>query len=278
MDFIKNNLVRANRHTKQCRSLCSFVVLVFLLLTLSGCASKQAYTPDSRDSLEGFNRSMFQVHQSVDFFAITPVAHLYGNVFPQFFRSSITNFFANLDDVPNAVNSLLQGELKSSWTDMMRLLINSTLGLFGLFDVASQLGFDKHNQDFGRTLATWGIGSGSYFVIPIIGTPSTLRDFPASIVDYIFNPISYLDSSGLRLTLVLIRNINKRQQFFAQEKIIREWSPDFYSSLRSYYLAQREYLTGQGLEGDDDLYDDLKVENESETSTVLDGASVEGEG
>lgn len=242
--------------------LCGLCTLLILIVMLSGCASRQAYVHDSRDSFEGFNRTMFQVHQSVDFFAITPVADAYGKLVPDFIVKRIVNFYANLGDVSNAANNLLQGNVAKSLNDLMRLFINTTFGILGLFDVASKIGLEKHDEDFGKTLASWGINAGSYLVIPIIG-PSTFRDFPGVLVDYfLFNPIAYLDSSRLRITLLLINAVDKRWAFSTQEEIIRSWSPDFYSGLRNYYLARRLHATDLTDEADDDLYEEIEDDNE----------------
>ena len=235
--------------------IISALVTVALLM---GCAVKQPIAHDPRDKVEGYNRSIFTFDETLDRVSLKPVANLYQTIVPTPVKAGVYNFFANLDDVPNGVNNLLQGDTRGSRNDLMRLIINSTLGVAGLFDVASRMGLPKHEEDFGQTLAVWGMGPGSYFVLPILG-PSTLRDSPALIVDYLLNPLTYIGGGSASFALYVLKNVDKRADFISQEEIVRSWSPDFYAGVRNYYLSRRAALVGNTSLGDeiDDLYEDL---------------------
>ena len=225
------------------------------LFALGGCAVQQA-SHDPADPWEGYNRGVFSVNDTLDTAVVKPVARGYGFL-PSFLRKRVANFFGNLADVPNAANNLLQGEFQRAASDAMRVVLNSTFGLVGFFDVASLLQFEKHEEDFGQTLAVWGVGPGPYFVIPVFG-PSTLRDFPAKIVDFLMSPLSYLDFGLSRTALAAIEAVDARQRFIAREPLVREISPDLYSAVRSFYLERRRQLTGNNKDVvDESLYEDF---------------------
>ena len=241
------------------RSFIPAISMLFIVLVMgSSCATKHAFAPDPRDKIEGLNRATFQVNESFDDSLLSPLAKTYRAILPSVIRDRVSGIYANLDNVGNSVNHALQGDMQSAGKDILRLLINSTLGILGMFDVASSFGLHQSEQDFGRTLATWGIDEGSYFVIPLFGV-STLRDAPAMIIDYFLNPLAYLDSSKWRFTLFFVRTINTRQQFLQQEDFIRSMSPDFYAGLRNYYLTRRSQLVNQESTEDiaEDAYEDL---------------------
>ncbi len=235
--------------------LTHIVLLFSVIFLLVGCAVKQPTFQDSQDRLEGYNRVAFVFNEKFDSMTLKPAANLYQSAVPEVVKERISNVFSNLDDVPNAVNNLLQGNIVGSANDVVRLLVNSTLGVAGMFNVASKMGFPKHEEDFSQTLAAWGVGSGSYFVIPILG-PSTLRGFPSRLVDYLLNPLSYIGSTGF--SLYVLKSVHYRANLLAQEEIIRSWSPDFYVALRNYYLSRRAFLTGETVGSfTEDLYKEL---------------------
>src|SRR5471032_3070838 len=144
---------------------------------LSGCAG-----PNPRDPYEKFNRAMFKFNDTVDQVALKPAATAYRNVLPTFVQTGVNNFFGNLADAWSAVNNLLQGKGEAGMTDVTRFALNSTLGLAGLLDIASEAGLQKHKEDFGQTLGHWGVPSGPYLMLPILG-PSTVRDTVALPLD-----------------------------------------------------------------------------------------------
>ncbi len=144
---------------------------------LAGCAG-----PNPRDPYESYNRAMFNFNDTVDTYALKPVATAYKNVTPSFVQTGVNNFFGNLSDAWSAVNNLLQGKGQDGMSDVARFALNSTLGIVGLFDIASEAGLPKHKEDFGQTLGVWGVESGPYLVLPLLG-PSTVRDTVALPVD-----------------------------------------------------------------------------------------------
>ncbi len=153
--------------TKQFLCLC-------IVILLSGCAVQPKNFSDSSDTVdpwEGYNRSIFAFNESVDKVVLKPVSTAYTTVLPSFVRDRITSFFANIEDIPIAANNFLQGNAKAGINDLMRVLVNSTIGIAGLFDVASTVdGLEKHDEDFGQTLAVWGVESGPYVMIPLLRT------------------------------------------------------------------------------------------------------------
>lgn len=229
------------------------LILVIALVALGGCAVKQA-SHDPADPWEGYNRGVFAVNDALDTVVVKPVAQGYGFL-PSFLRKRVASFFGNLGDVPNAANNLMQGELERAASDVMRVVINTTFGLVGFFDVASFMKLEKHEEDFGQTLAVWGVGPGPYFVIPVLG-PATLRDFTAGIVDFLMSPLGYLDFGVSRAALTTVEAVDARQRFIAREPLVREISPDLYSAVRSFYLERRLQLIRNNEGADDDIYED----------------------
>jgi len=231
--------------------------ILIALVALGGCAVKQA-SHDPADPWEGYNRGVFAVNDALDKVVVKPAAQGYGFL-PAFIRTRIGSFFGNLGDLPNAANNLLQGEIERAGSDVMRVVINTTFGLVGFFDVASFMKLEKHEEDFGQTLAVWGIGSGPYFVIPVLG-PATLRDFAAGVVDFLMSPLNYLDFGVSHATLSVVETLDARQRFIAREALVREISPDLYSAVRSFYLENRRRMISNSEDVDDDIiyedYDD----------------------
>ena len=240
------------------RNAARVVVVCLLLLTTGGCAVKQAFNSDPRDPWEGYNRYVFSFNESVDMIVIKPVAEAYQAVLPEPVRRGVSNVFSNLGDLPNALNNLLQGDVSGSAGDVLRFMVNSTVGVFGLFDPAAALGLDKSEEDFGQTLAVWGVGSGPYFMLPVLG-PSTLRDFPGRIVDFLIYPVNLVNDSGVRISMQLTRGVSDREGFLEQEKILRELSPDVYQQIKGFYLNNRDYLVRDGaVVPDDELYEEIE--------------------
>lgn len=236
-----------------------------LMVLLSGCAVQSNGMSDTSivDPWERYNRSVFAFNEGVDKVALKPVSTLYSKAVPSFIRSRVTSFFANIQDIPIAANNFLQGNADAGFSDLIRVLVNSTVGVAGLFDVASKIdGLEKHNEDFGQTLAVWGVGSGPYLVIPILG-PSTARDLPARFIDIFMNPSVYLEDDGLRNTLMIVDGIDTRANFIPMEDVVRSLSPDYYIALRDFYLKRRQNLieNNEGDDGSYELYQDLLSES-----------------
>ena len=218
-------------------------IIPIMLLVLSGCAS--VGVPNSKDPMEGFNRTMFNVHEVVDGNVIKPVAQGYDYIMPDPIKIGVSNFFGNIGDIPNAINNLLQFNLKEFGTDLLRLGINTTVGILGVFDVASEAGLDKSNQDFGLTLAKWGVGDGPYLFIPLLG-PSTIRDGAAKVVDYgAFNPISYVNDVPVRNQITAGKIVDKRYNLLSTDKALEEASIDKYNYVRNAYFQYRYYQISQ---------------------------------
>ena len=237
-------------------ALCKIVVLCCAVV-VAGCAVKQPGGYAEHDPWEGYNRGVFAMNETVDTVVLRPVATVYRTLVPDPVRQATRNFFSNLDDVMASFNNLLQGKIVSAGSDVLRLLVNTTFGVAGIFDVAGKLGLPKHEEDFGQTLATWGVGPGPYFVLPLLGS-STLRDFSGEIVNRIINPISHLDKNNARRVLYAMDAVQRREHFIDQEQIARKWTPDFYAAIRRYYLSRRDSLISDGMVEID--YDDEELE------------------
>ena len=219
---------------------------------------------DTVDPWEGYNRSVFAFNQGVDKVVLKPVSTAYAKVVPLFVRARITSFFSNIEDIPIAANNFLQGNVDSGLSDLIRVLMNSTIGIAGLFDVASRVdGLEKHNEDFGQTLAVWGVESGPYVMIPILG-PSTARDFPSRFVDIFMNPLSHIEDDDWRNGLLITDVMDTRANFLPLEKVVRASSPDYYIALRDFYLKRRQNLieNNKGDGDSDELYKELFSESE----------------
>ena len=216
------------------------ILAIPLLLLLSGCA-----TIDNGSSLndpwEGFNRSMFAFNEGLDKAIIKPAAKGYDKVVPTPINNIITNFFDNIGDLMIAVNNLLQGKVKDSASDLGRVALNSTLGIGGLIDVASDMTFDKHEEDFGQTFARWGFAGGPYVVLPVFGS-RTVRDSFGLLVDLPLDPVTWVDPNGLRYGMVALRKIDERADLLSAEKVVEAGAIDKYSYMRDAYLQRRNYL------------------------------------
>ncbi len=208
------------------------------------------------DPFESFNRRMFAFNDAADRWVLKPVARGYRWVTPQFLEDGIGNIFSNVSEVSNIFNNLLQGKVRDSGRDTSRLLINSTVGLLGFFDVASRWGLPPSNEDFGQTLGAWGVSSGPYLVLPLLG-PRTLRDGLAMPVDGLTDPVVYIDDVSVRNSLIVLRVVDGRARLLSAEDMIRG---DRYSFMRDAYLQRREFLVNDGVVedgfGDDDDLDD----------------------
>src|SRR5690349_9104818 len=159
------------------------------LLVLGGCASTGG---NPQDPLEPLNRGIYKFNDVADHLIIKPAAEIYRDVVPAVVRTGVSNFFSNINDVIVALNSLLQGKVTQAGLDVSRIVVNTTVGVLGIFDVATDLGLEKHNEDFGQTLGYWGIGSGPYFVLPFLG-PSSARDSVGLLADWKTDPKTYVE-------------------------------------------------------------------------------------
>ncbi len=211
---------------------------------LSGCASTSGYhNPD--DPLEGWNRGVYKFNDTLDRNVVKPVAKGYTTVVPTPARVMVNNFFSNLNDVVVTVNDLLQLKFVQAFSDSGRVLINTTIGAFGLVDAASVAGFPKHDEDFGQTLGYWGIASGPYLVLPVLG-PSSVRDGVGVYVDSIPDPIYLTRPVPARYEVIVANGIRKRANLLEAEGLVEAAVLDRYSFIRDYYLSHRENLVYDG--------------------------------
>ncbi len=208
------------------------------LLASGGAAVAQ---DNPHDPMEGFNRAMFAVNEGLDKVAIKPVAQAYEFVTPLPVRAGVGDFFSNIADIRNTLNNSLQGKFADAASDLGRLLINSTVGIFGLFDVASELGLEKHDEDFGQTLAVWGWDDSSFLFWPVVG-PRTVRDTGGLVVDIYSDPTWYTlnKSVAARNSLVALRFVDVRASLLPADKVVEEAALDKYAYIRDAYLQRRQ--------------------------------------
>jgi phospholipid-binding lipoprotein MlaA len=210
----------------------------------SGGAAQVEHNPSSMDPWQNYNRHMFGFNMGVDRFFLKPVASAYVKVTPGFFRQGVANVFDNILELPSALNGLLQGKISHAAHDTGRVLINSTLGVAGLMDVAQHMGLaNTEDEDFGQTLAVWGVEAGPYVVLPLLG-PSTLRDGVALPVDWYTDPKAYIDHVPTRNTVRALSLLDTRAGYLPLEKSI---TGDKYVFIRDVYLQRRNYLIKDGV-------------------------------
>ncbi|WP_228488010.1 MlaA family lipoprotein [Rhodocyclus gracilis] len=218
---------------------------------LALCCVASAQAVETQDPFEGFNRAMFSVNEGIDT-VVKPVAKGYDEAAPLPVKAAVGNFFGNLYDAWTAVNDLLQGKPSDAASDAGRFLVNTVVGIGGVFDVASEMGMTKHSEDFGQTLGTWGVGEGPYFYWPIIG-PRTTRDTFGWAVDSWADPVWDLNDVPVRNTLVGVRFIDMRASLLPADRVVEEAAFDKYSYIRNAYLQYRrsQIRDGAPLPADD---------------------------
>ena len=229
------------------RSLTMVKIAILISGLLSGLAAVPVYAEDG-DRFENLNRKVFYINDRLDHYALRPAAVTYKKLMPNPLEKGVENVFSNLDEVTNVVNDLLQGKFSQAAHDSGRFLINTTIGIGGIFDVAKRAGLDKSDgEDFGQTLAVWGVGEGPYLMLPLVG-PSTLRDAPSKFVDSITSPFSYVDDVRTRNTARGVDLLAKRAGLLEIDRVI---SGDKYLFVRDVYLQRNRYLVNDGAIEDD---------------------------
>jgi phospholipid-binding lipoprotein MlaA len=238
---------------------------LFLMLFI---ASSPA-TADDSDPWQGFNRSVFEFNETLDKYVAKPVAQGYQAVTPQFLDTGITNFFSNLEDVLIVANDIFQLKPIQALSDTGRFLINSTIGLFGFFDVASHIGLMKHNEDLGQTLGYWGVSPGPYVMLPFLG-PSNVRDTFGLVGDSLtgVGPTEIVGTATKKAGLLMLRFVDLRADLIASEGLI---TGERYTFFRSFYIQRRAYLVADGIvedafedDFDEDFDDSFYDEDEDE--------------
>jgi phospholipid-binding lipoprotein MlaA len=217
------------------------VLLVPLLVLLGGCA----VGPNKDDPLEPFNRAMYAIHEPIDNNIIEPFIKVYAQYVPRPVRMAISNVFNNIEDLFSAINDGLQGKPDKMGNDLGRVLINSGVGLGGLIDIASDLGIERGNEDFGQTFGVWGFPQGPYLFVPLFG-PTTVRDGTGVAIRVWFGPVGYIPDVPTRNILYGIGAIDARYQAQDAVQFVNDAALDRYAFIRSAYLQRRQYLVYDG--------------------------------
>jgi phospholipid-binding lipoprotein MlaA len=228
------------------RALFSPRSLLLIIVTIigSGCASAPGRTVND-DRWEGFNRGVYKFNDTVDRATLKPIAKGYKKVAPRWVRTGVGNFFSNLAYPVTIVNQVLQGKPRTGLQDTGRFLVNSTLGVGGLLDVATPMGLQANDEDFGQTLAVWGVGSGPYLTLPFFG-PSTVRDAPSRAVDYFLGPLKYVEIPWeAEWSLRAVDLVHSRAELLAVDPTLQR-TFDPYAFMRDAWLQQREFVIFDG--------------------------------
>ncbi len=220
------------------------ILLTLVLLGLAGCAAG----PERHDPLEPWNRKVMAFNDHVDALALKPLAIAYRDGVPALARTGVSNFFGNLSDVWSAVNSLLQLKIQNTADSVLRVSVNTVFGLGGLLDIATEAGIERHREDFGQTLGRWGVGTGPYLVLPILGS-STLRDTLALPVDMKGDPVGQLELASAATGLYVLRAVDFRANVLRASDVLDAVALDRYRFTRDAYLQRRH---AEVLDGADD--------------------------
>ena len=235
--------------------------MLALTLALAGCAAARPpsgnYSGADYDPWERYNRNITVLNDRMDRAITRPLAVGYRKITPQFFRTGVRNVFSNLGYPIVFVNDFLQGKFAQGGRDVLRFGINSTIGIAGIFDPASRFGLERNNEDFGQTLAVWGVPSGPYFVMPFLG-PSTLRDAPSSAAEFFIDGRNYIGGASEQDKLLILDVISGRASLLSAESLLND-SFDPYLTLRESWLQRREYLVydGEPPETEDEFLDEF---------------------
>jgi phospholipid-binding lipoprotein MlaA len=202
---------------------------------------------NEEDPWQGYNRFMYRVNDNVDAYTLKPLAKGYQAVTPQFFEDGVRNVYRNIGDVGNLANNLLQGKLHDAGVDGSRLIFNTTFGLLGFFDVGSAMGLQRNDEDFGQTMGVWGLNSGPYVVLPLLG-PSTVRDAFAKVPDSMLVAPAFIDHVPTRNVVRGVQTLDLRASLLSAERLI---IGDKYIFIRNAYLQNREFKVRDGEVEDD---------------------------
>jgi phospholipid-binding lipoprotein MlaA len=245
------------------------LLLAGAVALLAGCATGPGVNP--HDPLERFNRDMTTLNDNVDLVVLRPTATLYREYVPAPVRTGVSNFFSNLSDAWSAVNNLLQFKLRYALDSGGRFVVNTTLGLGGIIDIASDMNMERHREDFGQTLGYWGVPAGPYVVLPLLG-PSTLRDTFALPLDWRGDPLYHLNPEGHRNGLYVLRVVNVRSNLLRASDVLDGAALDKYSFTRDAYLQRRRSEIRES-EGDIEDPNDGAISDPSDTPAAAPGAT-----
>ncbi len=218
-----------------------------VLALLQACATGPQANP--HDPLEPMNRRVEKFNEDLDSLVLKPVATTYKKVTPPLLRTGVSNFFNNISDVGSVFNNIFQLKVASSAEMLMRVMVNTTVGLGGVLDIASELNVERHPEDFGQTMGYWGVPPGPYLVLPLMG-PSSLRDTSAMAVDYKGDVTGYVDPIGSRTAMGVLRTVNARANLLKLGNLLDEVALDKYSFIRDSYLQRRRSQVLDGQEPD----------------------------
>ena len=219
------------------------LLLSGILLCLAGCATTG--DGDPRDPFEGWNRGVYKFNDKFDDYLARPVAETYEDWMPREVRSRVRNFFGNLADPFIGVNNLLQGKASEAFDDWTRFILNTTVGLVGIHDVATDFGLEKHNEDFGQTFGRWGAGPGPYLILPLLGS-SNVRDGLGTALDIYTDPMGEVRPIDARNSLIVLRGTQVRADLLDASRILQEAALDKYVFQRDAYLQRRRSLVYDG--------------------------------
>ena len=246
--------------------LIKILVLITLVFTTNCSINNNNIvdrTPETEDPWESLNRGTFAFNQTFDKYLLAPLAKGYRFVFPAEVRTGVRNFLSNLSEPWSSINSALQGDLKNTGTTFARFVINSTIGILGIFDVATEIGFEKQKEDFGQTLAVHGVGPGPYLVLPFLG-PSTVRDAIGKVTSLYADPVTLALERNNKDEWVWIgmalKGIDFREQNLEKIDNLNATSVDFYATLRSLYLERRSSMIRNQITDETDPFQDFDVE------------------
>jgi len=225
----------------RCRAGLSRAALAVAVALVAGCAA----APSREDPFEPMNRALYQFHDTVDTAVVKPVARAYIDVVPELVRTGVSNVFNNIEDLISAVNDLLQGKFDKLDNDLGRVLLNTAFGVGGIFDLASMVGIERGNEDFGQTLGAWGLPQGPYLFVPFFG-PTTVRDGSGTIVRIMVGPVGYIGEVPLRNSLYGLGAVDLRAQALSAGAIVDTAALDRYLFIRNAYLQRRRYLLYDG--------------------------------
>ena len=220
------------------------LILIFSITLLSACASVPG-GPSEGDPFESYNRAMFSFNDTLDEYILKPVAEGYDAILPRPAKTGVSNFFNNINDIFVVLNDILQFKFQQAFEDASRLVLNSTIGLYGLIDVATPMGLPKHNEDLGQTLATWGVADGPYIVLPFFGS-HTLRDTSDIIILAAYYPTNEIENKDVLYGTIFLKTIDTRYKLLKVSRIVEQAALDEYSFVRDAYLQNRRNLIYDG--------------------------------
>ena len=228
---------------------------LLLLTSIMLLNAEESVETNEKDPYETLNRVVFNISDSLDESFLKPTAQVYSNYTPLFIKDSVTNFFYNLTEIDTVINQLLQGKPKLAAQDSLRFLINTTMGFGGIFDVASRIGFERHDEDFGQTLGVWGVETGAYVFVPFVG-PSTIRDIVGIPLSWYVSGTFAIEDNKTKIFFSALDVIETRERLLAAENLI---IGDKYEFVKDVFMQSREHEVKDG-----DVEDQFLTEFEDE--------------